>query len=95
MSRVVVHIERLVLEGFAPDERAAIAAGLQQELGRLLQTPEAARQLAALGHVAALRVAPVRGRAASEAAADASGRPATAGAIGIAAARRIVGGLVR
>ena len=34
MKRVVVHIERLVLNGFQHEQRQAIAAGLQQELGR-------------------------------------------------------------
>jgi hypothetical protein len=33
---VTVHIEELVLHGFAPGDRHAIAAGLQGELGRLL-----------------------------------------------------------
>ena len=35
MKRVVVHIDRLVLNGFRHADRHAIAAGLQQELGRV------------------------------------------------------------
>ncbi len=35
MKRVVVHIDRLMLKGFRPEDRHAIASGLQEELGRV------------------------------------------------------------
>jgi hypothetical protein len=48
MTRVVVHINRLVLNGFRHDERHTIASGLQQELGRLFGDREAVRYLSAM-----------------------------------------------
>jgi hypothetical protein len=39
MSRVSVTIDRLVLNGFEPDQRQALVAGLQQELARILADP--------------------------------------------------------
>jgi len=36
MSRIRVHIDRLVLNGFDPGQRQALAEGLQAELGRVL-----------------------------------------------------------
>ena len=35
MKRVIVHIDRLVLNGFPQDDRHAIAEGLRAELGRV------------------------------------------------------------
>jgi hypothetical protein len=49
MRRVQVEIERLVLRGFRYEDRHAIAAGIQQELTRVLSNSEAA------GHLANLR----------------------------------------
>ena len=57
MKRVVIHIDRLVLNGFRFDDRHAIAAGLQRELSRLLADPQAAQGLAGLGDISRLRVA--------------------------------------
>ena len=56
MKRVVVHIDRLVLKGFRPEDRHAIAAGLQQELGRVFADREAASLLMARGDVPRLQV---------------------------------------
>ena len=36
MTRVIVHIDRLVLSGFRAEDRHAIAAGLLQQLGQIL-----------------------------------------------------------
>ena len=56
MKRVVVHIDRLVLKGFRPEDRHAIAAGLQQELGRVFADREAVSHLTAFGNVPRLQV---------------------------------------
>jgi hypothetical protein len=34
MKRVVIHVDRLVLQGFRPEDKQAIGLGLQQELQR-------------------------------------------------------------
>lgn len=49
MTRVLVHIERLVLQGFAPEDRHGVAQGLQAELARRLSAGDAASRLRALG----------------------------------------------
>lgn len=56
MTRVVVHIDRLVLKGFRPQDREAIAAGLQEELSLAFAVPDAARSLTAMGGVSRLQV---------------------------------------
>ena len=56
MKRVVVHIERLVLKGFRPEDRHAIAEGLQQELGRVFAERESVSLLSAMGDVSRLQV---------------------------------------
>ena len=56
MKRVVVHIDRLVLKGFRPEDRHAIATGLQQELGRVFADREAVSLLSAMGDVQRLQV---------------------------------------
>ena len=45
MRRVIVHIDRLVLKGFRPGDRHAIAQGLQEQLTNLLSAPGMAEQL--------------------------------------------------
>ena len=60
MKRVVVHIDRLVLKGFRPEDRHAIAAGLQQELGRVFADREAVSLLRARGDVSRLQVGDVQ-----------------------------------
>ena len=59
MKRVVVHIDRLVLKGFRPEDRHAIAAGLEQELGRVFTDRAAVTHLGAIGDVSRLQVADV------------------------------------
>lgn len=56
MTRVVVHIDRLVLKGFHHQDQHAIAAGLQQELGRVFADREAVSLLSGMGDVARLQV---------------------------------------
>lgn len=56
MKRVVVHIDRLVLNGFRHEDRHAIAVGLQQELGRVFADQEAVSLLSAMGDVPRLQV---------------------------------------
>ena len=56
MKRVVVHIDRLVLKGFRPEDRHAIAVGLEQELGRVFADREAVSLLSAMGDVSHMRV---------------------------------------
>ncbi|TBW39881.1 hypothetical protein E0E54_01575 [Azotobacter chroococcum] len=59
MKHVVVHIDRLVLKGFRPEDRHAIAAGLQQELARVFADGEAVSLLQARGDMSRLRVSGV------------------------------------
>jgi hypothetical protein len=60
MKRVVVHIDRLVLKGFREGDQHGIAAGLQDELGRLLSSPGAAEQLRHLGNVESIRAGKIQ-----------------------------------
>jgi hypothetical protein len=60
MTRVVLHIDRLVLTGFPQQDRQALAEGLRQELGRLFAEPDVARQLVARGNAGQLKVGGVR-----------------------------------
>lgn len=59
MKRVVVHIEHLVLKGFCPEDRHAIATGLEQELGRVFADRDAVSLLSAMGDVPRLQVGAV------------------------------------
>jgi hypothetical protein len=59
MRQVFVDIESLVLKGFRYEDRGAIAAALQDELGRLLAAPEAAERLVRFGETPRLRVGDV------------------------------------
>lgn len=56
MKRVILHIDRLVLNGFRPEDRHAIAEGLQQELGRVFADREVVSGSRDKGDVARLRV---------------------------------------
>ena len=56
MKRVVFHIDRLVLKGFRHEDRHAVAAGLQQELGRVFADREAVSHLRTMGDVSQLQV---------------------------------------
>lgn len=56
MTRIVVHIDKLVLHGFDRHDAAAVSAGVQAELQRLLEQPGAAASLSEGGHRGQLRV---------------------------------------
>ena len=56
MKHVLVHIDRLVLKGFRHEDRHAIAAGLQQELGRIFAAQDTVSLLSAGGDVSRLQV---------------------------------------
>lgn len=47
MSRIVLHIDRLVLRGIDPHDTAALSSAVQGELQRLLAEPGSAAALAA------------------------------------------------
>jgi hypothetical protein len=55
MKRIVVHVDRLVLNGFRNADAHAIGEGMRGELARLLADPGAGQRLAGLGHVSSLR----------------------------------------
>lgn len=58
--RVVIHIDELVLRGFRPEDRHAIAEGLQAELARLYAaSPDALQALAGLGSAPRMRIGEV------------------------------------
>lgn len=50
MSRIVLHIERLVLRGIDPHDAAALSRAVQSELQRLLAEPGSAAALTASGN---------------------------------------------
>lgn len=56
MRRVIVHIDRLVLTGFRHEDRQAIAAGLQDELGRVFSDRDAVSLLESRGDLPRLQV---------------------------------------
>ena len=55
-QRIVLHIDRLVLNGFQQEDRQRIAEGLQGELGRLLGGSATAGRLASLRYLPRVRV---------------------------------------
>jgi hypothetical protein len=55
MSRIIVHIDRLVLHGFRHADRHAIADGLRTELGQYFAGPDAARLLTSRGDLPHLK----------------------------------------
>ncbi|HEY5810732.1 MAG TPA: hypothetical protein VIT67_22370 [Povalibacter sp.] len=55
MRRVIVHIDSLVLKGFRPGDRHAIAQGLQEQLTTLLSAPGMAQQITQMQSVPRLR----------------------------------------
>lgn len=57
--RIIVNVENLVLKGFRPEDRHAIAQGLQDQLTQLLSEPQMAQRLANHGFIPHLRVPPV------------------------------------
>lgn len=56
MTRVAVHIDRLVLKGARPEDRHAIAQGLERELARVFGERDAAARLRRLGDVPRMKV---------------------------------------
>ncbi len=60
MSRVIVHIDTLVLKGFRHKDRHALAEGLREELGRQFAEATASRQRVSRGDMTRLRIAGVR-----------------------------------
>jgi hypothetical protein len=58
-QRVNVTIDRLVLRGFAPEQRDAIAAGLQAELQKQLGDPATGGQFGDSRSLASLRQRPM------------------------------------
>jgi hypothetical protein len=60
MKRVVVHIDRMVLNGFRDADAHAIGEGMRGELTRLLAGPTTGERLASLGHVSSLHAGKVR-----------------------------------
>ena len=83
MTRVTVHMDRLVLNGFGGEDRGPLALGLTEEIVRVLGEPTAVRSLLHDRHVATLRV-PLR-----------SEPGATPSQVGAAAARAIISGIPR
>jgi hypothetical protein len=55
-GRVIFHIDRLVLEGIAPEGKEALARGLGQGLARMFGDREAVQRLGAAGDATHLRV---------------------------------------
>lgn len=55
-KRVVIHIDRLVLNGFRFEDCHAIAQGLQQELSRLLVDPHSVQGLIGQRDISRLHV---------------------------------------
>ena len=51
MTRVVVHIDRLVLKGFRGADSQAIGEGMRSELARALAEPSTAGSLASMGDI--------------------------------------------
>jgi hypothetical protein len=56
MKRVVVHIERLVLNGFSNEDRYGVAAGLEQGLANVLANRKTVSHLGRMGNVSQLHV---------------------------------------
>jgi hypothetical protein len=60
MTRLVLHIEALVLRGVQRQDRATLADSLRQELAHALTAPDAAARLAGRGSIDRLHVPTVR-----------------------------------
>lgn len=56
MRHIIVHIDRLVLNGFRHEDRHAFGQGLQAELERVWAERDAVSRLRALGDVPRLQV---------------------------------------
>ncbi len=82
MSRIVIHIDRLLLRGFRRTDRHAIADGLRTELAQYFAEPGAAHMLAARGDQSYLKPGTLR-----------IGSRATPARVGVQAGRAIARGL--
>jgi hypothetical protein len=51
MTRVIVHVDRLVLRGLPPEKRDAIAVALRERLEQTFGSRETVQQLGTLGNV--------------------------------------------
>ena len=60
MSRVIVHIDRLVLRGIRAEDRHRVAAGLQQQLKGVFADREAIPRLKAIADAPGRKVSGVR-----------------------------------
>jgi hypothetical protein len=60
VTRIVLHVDELVLRDVRRQDRAAIADSLRRELAHVLRTPGAAEQLSARGAVDRLHVPAVQ-----------------------------------
>ncbi len=56
MRRVIVKIDSLVLKGFSPRDRLAIARGLQSQLTEMFSAPDVAQRLSKMENVSGLRL---------------------------------------
>jgi hypothetical protein len=81
-ASIQVHIEELVLDGFAQRDRYAIAEALEQELGRLLREHGVAERLLRQGRAAEIDAGQVQ-----------IGSSATPAAVGVHAAQAVQRGL--
>jgi hypothetical protein len=77
MTRVVLHIDRLELNGYAEEEHAAIVDALRDEIVRHYSAPQAAEPLRAHPHVESIQ--PVRVSVPTPASPRATGRQAARG----------------
>jgi len=59
LKRIVIHIDRLALKGFRDQDRVAIAAGLQDELARVLGDRADVRRLSTTADALRLQVGSV------------------------------------
>jgi hypothetical protein len=84
MKRVVVHIDRMVLNGFREADSHAIGEGMRGELTHLLADRATGERLASLGHVSSLDAGKVR-----------LAQDAKPQRLGISAGRAIVKGISR
>jgi hypothetical protein len=60
VTRIVLHIDRLVLRGFDPIDRDSLAEGLRQELVELLTRPASAPSITGLRSAPRLSAGTVR-----------------------------------
>jgi hypothetical protein len=60
MTRLILHIDRLVLNGVRPEDRTAVAEALRAELQRQLASPQAVRRFISAGGAPRLDVGEVR-----------------------------------